>query len=65
MPTAWQMSATVLPSIHEGFPNVVLESLASSIPVVATRVGPTGKLKQVSVRLPASTFLQASPTRSS
>lgn len=34
-----QMSAIVLPSIHEGFPNVVLESLASSVPVVATKVG--------------------------
>jgi glycosyltransferase involved in cell wall biosynthesis len=34
-----QMSAMVLPSIHEGFPNVVLESLASSVPVVATKVG--------------------------
>jgi glycosyltransferase involved in cell wall biosynthesis len=29
---------TVLPSLHEGMPNVILESLASGIPVIATDV---------------------------
>lgn len=34
-----EMEVIVLPSTHEGFPNVALEALASSVPVVATSVG--------------------------
>jgi glycosyltransferase involved in cell wall biosynthesis len=35
---------SVLPSLHEGFPNAVMESMAASVPVIAASVGGTPEL---------------------
>jgi glycosyltransferase involved in cell wall biosynthesis len=39
-----RLDVLVLPSLYEGFPNVVLEAMASRIPVVATRTGDVPRL---------------------
>src|SRR5262249_3902775 len=35
---------SVLPSLHEGFPNAVMESMVAGVPVIATSVGGTPEL---------------------
>ncbi len=40
----WGCDAVIHPSLSEGLPNIVLESMAGGVPVVATRVGGTPEI---------------------